>query len=80
LNDYSFELIDVSTKNDKMMEEFNQLVEDGVTDWILSNDEIKFAPSLIDSTDRNTVFNLFIPIKNKGSQSILFFGKTSCWK
>lgn len=76
LNDYSFELIDVSTKNDKMMEEFNQLVEDGVTDWILSNDEIKFAPSLIDSTDRNTVFNIFIPIKNKGSQSILFFGKT----
>lgn len=76
LNDYSFQLIDVSTKNDKMIEEFDKLLEDGVTDWILSNDEVKFAPSLVDSTDRNPIYNVFVPIQNKGSQSILFFGKT----
>ncbi len=76
-SDSSFTNLDNSVKNDKIIDELSQLTEDGVTDWILSNDEVKLAPSLLDSTESRVINNLFVPVLSTGSQSLLFFGKIS---
>lgn len=75
-NESKFINLDNSLKNDKMIEELSQLTEDGVTDWVLSNDEVKLAPSLLDSTENRVINNIFVPVLSTGSQTILFFGKT----
>lgn len=76
-SDSKFTNLDNSDKNDKMIEELSQLTEDGVTDWVLSDDEVKLAPSLMDSTENRVINNIFVPVLSTGSQNILLFGKSA---
>lgn len=66
---------DSNQTNDKIQNEIIQLEEEGVIDWVLSNLDVKIVPSLYDSTDGRTIYNIFIPM-NIGTQYILFLGKT----
>lgn len=70
-------MLDSSNINESMVKELNNLEEDGVIDWVLGDDKIKIAQSLVDSTDGRIVNNVFVPTLNFGTQSILFFGKST---
>lgn len=65
---------EISKKNSKLLDEINELEENGVLEWVLSNDDVKIAPSLNDSSDEQVINNIFaFSHINKGI--ILFFGK-----
>lgn len=67
---------ETSKKNSKLLDEINELEENGVLEWVLSNDDVKIAPSLVDSSEDQTINNVFA-FNRINNGVILFFGKIS---